>query len=226
MRLASILDDGDLVLAGSLQDGVKVGHIASQMHGHDGRGAVGDGRLDLVGIDLEALGVGVDEDRQGVLQEHGVDRGNEGVRGNDHLVTRLDANGRKCGEEGTSAVGRRHAMLGAVDAGKGRLEPVHTVTTTPEPLAAVQDVEQVFFVALIEPRPAGEGLATDGLAAQQSRFLFLGRCGRGHRQGGAGCRGGCQEATSVECFFHEIVPRFVEAVLAKNYCAAARVKPT
>ena len=35
------------------------------MHGHDGAGPVGDGGLDLAGVDLERLGVGVDEDGQG-----------------------------------------------------------------------------------------------------------------------------------------------------------------
>ena len=56
-----------------------------------GRGALGDGGLDLAGVDLERLGVGIDEDRQGVVQQNHVDRGDEGVGRHDHFVARPDA---------------------------------------------------------------------------------------------------------------------------------------
>ena len=149
-------------------------------------------------VDLEGLRVGVDEDRQGVLQEHRVDRGDEGVGRNDHLVARLDADRRQRGEQGAGAVGGGHAVLGAGEVGVGRLEPVHALAAAAKPLAAVQDVEQVLLVALVEPRPARERLAADRLAPQQGRLVLVGRGGRGHRRGGAGRRGRRQEATSIE----------------------------
>ena len=52
----------------------------------------------LRGVDLERLRVGVDEDRQGVLEQDGVDRGDEGVGRDDHLVARLDADRRQRGD--------------------------------------------------------------------------------------------------------------------------------
>ena len=185
---------GSLCFAGDRQDRVHVGHVAAQVDGHDGRGPVGDRRLDLAGIDLECLRVGVDEDRQGVLEQHRVDRGDERVGRNDHLVARLDADRRQRGEEGTRAVGGGHAMLRAGQLGVGRLELVHALAAAPVPLAAVQDVEQVFLIPLVEPGPAGEGLPANRFAAQQGRLVLVGGRGRCDRQRGAGRGGGCQKA--------------------------------
>ena len=58
------------------------------------RGVLGDRRLDLAGVDLERLRIGVDEDRQRVVHQHGVDRGDERVRRHDHLVAGPDSRAR------------------------------------------------------------------------------------------------------------------------------------
>ena len=58
------------------------------------RRVLGDRRFDQAGVDLKRLRIGVDEDRQRVVHQHGVDRGDERIRRHDHLVARPDPRAR------------------------------------------------------------------------------------------------------------------------------------
>ncbi len=91
--LAGVFEHGDLVPGGDGGDRVQIGGRAAQVHGDDAAGSLGDGRIDLAGVDLKRFGIGVDEDGKRVVHEHGVDGGDEGIRRHDHLVagTRLQA---------------------------------------------------------------------------------------------------------------------------------------
>ena len=99
MGLAGVLDDRKLVLSGDRQDRVHVGHVAPQMHRHDGRGPVGDRRLDLPGSIWNVSGSVSTKTGRAYCKQHGVDRGDEGVGRYDHLVARLDADRRQRGEQ-------------------------------------------------------------------------------------------------------------------------------
>ncbi len=61
MSLAGIFDDGQIVLLSNRHDGVHVGRAAAHVNRQDGRRTVGDCRLELAGVNLEGLRIGVDE---------------------------------------------------------------------------------------------------------------------------------------------------------------------
>ena len=56
-----IVDDLEAVLVGYLLYPLRVARLAVAVHGHDGRGPGGDGRLDAVGIDAAVRRVDVHE---------------------------------------------------------------------------------------------------------------------------------------------------------------------
>ena len=62
-RLAGVFDDHQAVLAGDRAHGVGVGRQAEQVDRHDGLGHGRDGAGDGRGVDVQRIGVDVDEDR-------------------------------------------------------------------------------------------------------------------------------------------------------------------
>ncbi len=70
--VGGVFNDGEVVTGGNDVDGVEFG-------GEDGFGACGDGRFDLVGIDVEVVGPDVHQHRFGVEITHEFGRSSEGV---------------------------------------------------------------------------------------------------------------------------------------------------
>ena len=87
VRLASVFDHRQLVLAGHCQHRIEVDRGAAQVHGNDRCGAVRDRGLDLAGVNLHGFGVGIHEDGQRVVQQDHVYRGNKRVGCDDDLIT-------------------------------------------------------------------------------------------------------------------------------------------
>jgi hypothetical protein len=79
-------------------DGLQRRHVRGvpiEVHRHDAHGAVGDRRLDRRGIEAEAVGLDVGEDRRGAGERHRVRRRGERERRDDHLIARADAGGQQ-----------------------------------------------------------------------------------------------------------------------------------
>ena len=87
-------------------------------------GALGDRRLDRVGVDQEVLVVDVDEDRHGADARRRLGRGDERVRRHDDLVARPDADGAVGELERVGAVGDADDVLDADVVGVLALERV------------------------------------------------------------------------------------------------------
>ncbi len=90
MRLAGILDQRQAVAVGDRPQRRHVGRPAVQVDRQDAGGPGGDGRLDLLGIDVVGGRIHVDEHRGGAGMVDGVDGGDEGVGHRDDLVTGPD----------------------------------------------------------------------------------------------------------------------------------------
>jgi len=101
--LRGILDDVQIVPRGDTHDGVHVGHLAVEVDRHDGARAWGDGRLDEGRIDVVAGRVDIDKDRHRAEPVDAAARCEEGVRGGDDLVARLDAEGHQRDNERVGA---------------------------------------------------------------------------------------------------------------------------
>ena len=132
---------------------------------------LGDRRLDLAGVDLEGLGIGVDEDRQRVVHQDGVDRGDERIRRHDDLVAGPDPQRGQRRDQRARAVGDGHAVLGAQHPRPGLLEAVGVVAVEPAPLPLAEDLHPGLLVVLGDDRPGGEPLVADRLAAQDGQRL-------------------------------------------------------
>src|SRR5690349_11866317 len=74
MSLAGILDDRQAMLPRGRLDRVQIGRRTAYMYRHDRASARSDRGFHLPGVDLESLGIRVNENRQRVLQQHSVDR--------------------------------------------------------------------------------------------------------------------------------------------------------
>src|SRR5882757_3711403 len=80
MRLTGVLKDRDVVRFGDREDFIHVRYVATQMNGQDCTSARRNRRLDFAGIDLECLPIGINEHRQGMLQQHYVNGCDKSVR--------------------------------------------------------------------------------------------------------------------------------------------------
>ena len=92
-RVRGVLDHRQAVAACDVVDGLHVSRVAVQVDGHDrlhARRAL-DGGLYLLGVDVEGVGLDVDEHRFGELMLDDVDRRGERHRGADHGVAFADA---------------------------------------------------------------------------------------------------------------------------------------
>lgn len=111
--LRGVLDHDQLVTIGDRIDLVHVGRLAVEADRHDGLGARGDGGFDLGGVDVTGVGLDIHEDRLGAEQHDDLGRRNEGKRGRDDFVTRLDSHRHKADQQGLGAAGHSDAVLGA-----------------------------------------------------------------------------------------------------------------
>ena len=147
--LTGVLDEGEAVVTGDLQERIEVGRVAVEVHGQEGLRPWRDRARDGLGRDVEGGGVDVGENRASAGGEDGEagERGGEG-RGHD-LVAGADAD-RGEGELDRLRPARDpHRVLGA--AGRGQLAL--------EGLALAAEDEP----ARVEDAPHGRlQLATDG----------------------------------------------------------------
>ncbi len=154
--LAGVLDHRQIVFLGHLQDGVHVRYAAADVYGHDGRRAVGDGRLDLLGIDQERFRVDVDEDRQGEVRHDRGHAGDEGVGRDDDLVARSDAQGPQGGDQGGGAAAGGDAVFRPGQTRVGRFKGVHVGGAAAEPLAAAECGQHGLLLPRVGDRPLGK----------------------------------------------------------------------
>ena len=92
--------------------------MAVDVHGYDGLGA----RRDLVGhlldVHLPVVRFAIDQHRRGAAVGDGVDGGDHGEGGHDHLVARLQAQGGQGQVQGDGAVGAGDAVARAARLGE------------------------------------------------------------------------------------------------------------
>jgi len=102
---AGVFDEGDFVAGGDGGDFVHADGVAEGFDGEDGFGFGGDGGFDFVGIEVEGLGVDVDEDGSGADHLDDVGGGDEGEGGGDDLVAGADVQGEEAAVEAGGAGG-------------------------------------------------------------------------------------------------------------------------
>ena len=123
--LAGVLDHVEVVLACDGQDAFHVGALAEQVHGQDGAGAGGDGRLDLGGIHAEGVGADIHEHGAEAEQGYNLSRGHEGEGHGEHLIAGLQTEGHEGKLEGVGAAGAGERVRRARVCGQFLLESAH-----------------------------------------------------------------------------------------------------
>lgn len=88
--LGGILDDGQVVASGDLENLVHACALPVDMNWHDGAGARGDGGFDPTDIDIEVIGIDIDINGSGAEARDGAGRSEEGPGGGDDLVSGAD----------------------------------------------------------------------------------------------------------------------------------------
>ncbi len=117
--VGGVFDDGEVVLAGDLEDGGHVAGVAGVVHDDDGFGARGDAGCDGGGGDGEVVGAGdVCEYDAGAGVEDGVGGGDEGEGGEDDFISGADAEGDAGEVEGFGGVGDGEAVGGGGELGE------------------------------------------------------------------------------------------------------------
>src|SRR6185436_901164 len=89
---------------GDRKNRIEVADVSADMYGDHRPGPRRDGGFDFAGIHLECLGVRVDKNGESAVLQNDVDGRDEGVRRNQDLITRLDAQSAQSGEESAGAV--------------------------------------------------------------------------------------------------------------------------
>jgi hypothetical protein len=112
-------------------NGIVIGRQAEQIDRDDGlrlkaepRGGVERGGKTL-GIDVERVGVDIDEDGRGAEQRHHFGSGAEGKRRAEHRVARGNALGHQHQHERVGAAGAGNGMAGATELGERGFEGAH-----------------------------------------------------------------------------------------------------
>ncbi len=91
--VGAVFDDAQAVLGGEGVERVEVHRAAGEVDGHDGAGARGDSSGKFGDVEVVGAGLDVHEDGLGPGEDDGVERGDEGERGGDNLVTGLKVKG-------------------------------------------------------------------------------------------------------------------------------------
>lgn len=111
--LGGVFNDGYAVLSRNGVDGVKVGALAVQAHGHDGFGSRGDGGFEQGRVNVVGARVDVHIHRLGPEQGHGLSGGDVSKAGGDNFVARAYAQRHLGDLQRVGAVGHGDAVLGA-----------------------------------------------------------------------------------------------------------------
>ncbi len=124
--VGGVFDDPQTAALGQSVERVHVDRQAREMHRHDRPGARGEGRFDLLQVEVAGGELDIDEDRPGAGAHDHVGGGGEGHRRHDHLVPGPDvAQGQgHFQRRGTGAEGP-HRPPAAQVIGQGRLESAH-----------------------------------------------------------------------------------------------------
>ena len=150
--MGGVIDDAQAILVGNgLNLGGAAG-LAIDVHGHDGRGARGDGGLDAVGIDASCRRVNIDEHRLDAVPPDRMGGGDKAVGRGDDLAADVERLQR--GDERQRAVGEK--------ADVGHLEVV----------------TQRLFQPLVERAVIGNPLAVPNLAEHLVEVVQVGQQGR------------------------------------------------
>ncbi len=88
--LGSIVDDGEVVFGSDLLDGVDINGAAIEMCACDGSGFGGDAFFDICGIDLVGIRQDIAEDGDASRSDDHGCGGEEGPRGNDDFIARVE----------------------------------------------------------------------------------------------------------------------------------------
>lgn len=110
--LGRVFNDGDAVFRGDGVDGVKVGALAVQAHGHDGFGSWGDGGFEPCRVQVVGAGVDVHIHGFGPQQGHGLGGGDVGKARGDDFVARANVQRHLRNLQRVGAVGHGDAVLG------------------------------------------------------------------------------------------------------------------
>ncbi len=108
--------------------------------------------FNLSRIDLEGLRVGIDEHRNRVAEQDGVDGRDERVRRNDYLIARADPERVQSREQRRRAVRGREAVLGPEPLGPCLFEPANTLAAIPATAPDNVDHRVLFGGARYRPR--------------------------------------------------------------------------
>ena len=149
--MGGIVDDFEAVFIGNGLNTLGIAGGAIDMHGHDGGGARGDGRLYLVGVEVARDGVDIHEDGFDTIPPDGVGGGHEAVGGGDDLA--CDAESLQSGDEWQGAI-REEADVGHAEV-----------------------VSQSFFQLLVVVAVVGNPLALPDISQQLLEFLQRGKQG-------------------------------------------------
>ena len=101
--LGAILQHHQVVFVRQGEERLHLRRAAEQVHGQDGLGPFGDGRLDQGHIDVEGLPVDVHEDRCGPDCADGLRRGEKGEGAGYDLVAGTDPQGTQADDQGIRA---------------------------------------------------------------------------------------------------------------------------
>ena len=91
MRLAGVLDEGEIVARAELQQGIDIGRLTVEVNGDDRPGPRADRGRDLADIEGRRLLVAVDEHRPAPSLRTGSTLAKKVFGGNDHLVSLRDS---------------------------------------------------------------------------------------------------------------------------------------
>lgn len=122
--LGGVFDNHGAVTAGDVEEGVHVGGAAEEVDGLDGPdvAVAGEGGFDLVGVEVEGVGIDVDKDWLNAEAGERAGGGEEAVGSGDDLVAGAEFEGHPGEQEGVRARSAADGVAGLGIAGDGAFE--------------------------------------------------------------------------------------------------------
>ena len=179
MGVGGVFDHSKVVFLGDREDGVHVASQAAEVDDEDGAGLVGDGGLELGGVDVVGVLVDVDEDGGEAGAEDAGGGGHVGVGRNEDFGAARQVEAHEGEFEGNAAAVDTEAVGGALVGGEGLFKLVDLAGAESAPGTAANHLGDGLDVRLLDDGPLREWVGTDGLAAEEGEVTHGCYCFQG-----------------------------------------------
>jgi hypothetical protein len=195
--LASVFNDRNVVFLADSQYFIQVRRSSVHMRGHNGTRMFGDAVLDVIGVDLESLQVGIGKYRQRVTQHNGVDGGDVSIGGDNNLISRAHSYQLQGQLKGVGSAGGHNTAPGPHSSHPFLLKLGNELCIRCAPFVIAERLEDELLIALVGLGPIGKWGRANRRASVYGQYIGIARRLRASRNGTCCCQPGRRFAQEI-----------------------------